>query len=328
MRPSRFRPAALALLVVLAVSSTRVAAAQDSDVETGGGAFLLLPVGARSVGLGQTGAAQQGSSESAFLNPAGLATMRRSEFSILHASTFISDNTAVTAYFTARTLGVVGVAAYIVDLGPQDVTDRRGVPLGRLSPKNLEFVASYATEITDRLNFGVNYKLIQFRQDCTGACENASAVGTTHATDIGIQYTFGNDRFRIGAVLKHLGFDLQVQNREQADPLPTRIQVGAVYNVKLPPLDSTLQQLNLRIHFDIQDRTRDYSLPDARVGLEFGYSDVANLRAGYAFLRSENSGPTLGIGLKLEGITVDFARVFFTSGNFEEPVFLSFRVLF
>lgn len=43
--------------------------------------FLLFPVGAQSVGMGQTVAALEGRGEALFLNPAGVGSVTSSEFS-------------------------------------------------------------------------------------------------------------------------------------------------------------------------------------------------------------------------------------------------------
>src|SRR5712692_10502918 len=45
-----------------------------------GALFLLFPVGAQAVGMGQTATAAAGRGEAAFWNPAGLATLSDDEF--------------------------------------------------------------------------------------------------------------------------------------------------------------------------------------------------------------------------------------------------------
>src|SRR5207247_6520667 len=50
--------------------------------QNAGGLFLLFPVGARAVGMGQSAAALDGSGEAAFWNPSGLATMTNDEFAL------------------------------------------------------------------------------------------------------------------------------------------------------------------------------------------------------------------------------------------------------
>src|SRR2546427_5690181 len=49
------------------------------QVNNSGALFLVFPVGARAVGMGQTAAALDGRGEAAFWNPAGLATLEKNE---------------------------------------------------------------------------------------------------------------------------------------------------------------------------------------------------------------------------------------------------------
>jgi len=313
---------ALALLV-----TTAARAQEPANPEGGGAAFLLLPVGARATALGQAAVADGGSSESAFWNPAGLAALPRNEVAVHYSRTFISDNTALTGYFTANRLGVLGASAYLVDYGSQDTGGEPGVPSGRTSPKNIELIASFATTIVGTLDFGVNYKLIQFRQDCTGQCGTfQSVVGTTHGVDVGIRYAFGRTRsLRLGFVIRHAGFKLQLENEEQADPLPTRVQIGAIYQLPLTELRGSGERFDARIMVDLDDKWGEYNSPDVRVGLDLGLRDVVRLRTGYAFLDSQSRGPSVGVGLRFGRFALDVARVFFVSSNFDEPLHVSLR---
>ncbi len=317
-----------ALLLVLGAATPLVAQAQSAP-EGGGATFLLLPVGARAAALGQAAIADGGSSEAAFWNPAGLALLPGSEVTLHYSKTFASDNTVLAAYLDAKRLGVVGIAAYLVDFGTQEVLPGPGLPTGRISVKNLEFLASYATELVSDLTIGLNYKLIQFRQDCSGACGNVrTAVGTTHGVDVGVQYAFGaSDAFRVGFAVRHAGFKLQLENKEQADPLPTRVSLGVVYRVFLPRPADGAEGLDARFLFDIQDAWGQYDDPEVRAGLELGYGDVVRIRTGYAFLHSESAGPSIGVGFQLGRFTVDFARIFYSSSNFDEPVHISLRAI-
>src|ERR1700704_956030 len=53
---------------------------------TAGALFLVFPVGAQAVGMGQTATAAAGRGEAAFWNPAGLATLSDDEFALHSAS--------------------------------------------------------------------------------------------------------------------------------------------------------------------------------------------------------------------------------------------------
>ncbi len=317
----------LALLASLLAAAAPTAKSQAADPESGGAAFLLLPVGARATALGQAAAADGGTTEAAFWNPAGLASLPRSEIAVHFADTFVSDITSLAGYLAINRLGVIGVSAYLVDFGSQELVGGGGIPIGRLSPKNFEFLASFATDLIASLSFGLNYKLIQFRQDCSGQCGSIpAATGTTHGVDVGMQYALGRrDALRLGVVVRHAGFRLQLENQGQADPLPTRLQVGVVYSILLPRQRGQEQQFDARILFDLDEELGSYTDPSARVGLEVGYGDLVRIRSGYAFLDSESSGPSVGIGLRFGRFAVDLARVFFISSNFDEPLHISVR---
>src|SRR3989338_7954778 len=131
----RRRASNVALALSLLVPASRAQGQQPAGSEAGGAAFLLVPVGARAAALGQAAGADEGTSESTFWNPAGLATLQHSEVTIHRANTFASDNTVLSAYLASRSLGTVGVAAYLVDFGSQEVVTAPGRPVtGRISP--------------------------------------------------------------------------------------------------------------------------------------------------------------------------------------------------
>jgi hypothetical protein len=272
--------------------------------------------------------ADGGTSEAAFWNPAGLARLPNSEAAVHYSKTFASDNTVLAGYLDVRRLGVIGIAAYLVDYGSQEVLPGPGLPTGRIAVRNLEFLASYATELVSDLTVGLNYKLIQFRQDCSGECGTIpTTVGTTQGIDFGVQYAFGaSDALHVGLAVRHAGFKLQLENKEQADPLPTRVAFGLVYRLYLPrPTDAT-EGPDVRVLFDVQDAWGQYDDPEVRFGLELGYGEVVRIRTGYAFLHSESAGPSVGIGFQVGRVSFDFARIFYSSSSFDEPVHINLRV--
>src|SRR6267142_1096454 len=56
-------------------------------------------------------------------------------------------------------------ALFLVDYGDLDRTDINGNTIARIAPRNFEFLASYATNLTGSFVLGINYKLVQFRVD-------------------------------------------------------------------------------------------------------------------------------------------------------------------
>lgn len=320
----RQRRSSTALAAVLTLLPGLLAA---QDLELGGAAFLLVPVGARATSLGQAAVADGGTSEAAFWNPAGLASLPRSEFAVHHAQTFASNNTALAGYFAHDQLGVIGVAAYLVDFGSQPVIPPGGgSPVGRLGSKGIELLASYATGFAKTASFGVSYKLIQFRNECEGNCgAGRTIIGTTHAVDVGLQYAIGS-ALTLGLAMRHAGFRLQLENNDQADPLPTRIQLGVAYRLLLPArVGGPDDRLDARFLLDLQEPWGQYGDPEPLLGIDFGFQELIRIRVGYALLESAARGPSIGIGVRYERVAVDFARVFFESGTFDEPAYLSVR---
>lgn len=322
--------------VVLALQSTRTTtglAAQDQPLNAAA-LFLLFPVGAQTVGMGQTSAAADGHGEAVFQNPAGVATLPSSEFALHTAALAAGPTNALTAFFPRHGIGVFGATLYLADYGDLELTDSTGTTNGRLASRNFAFLATYATQLTGSVALGVSYKLVQFAVSCSGACQSVpSGQGVTHALDLGGQFTVGADHaLRIGVALRNLGFPLQVNNRDQADPLPTRLTVGAAYRLQLRPVDddSLADRFDLRMAADVESPWKQTGNPDIRVGVDVGYRQLVRVRGGYAFLHQGLSGPSIGLGVATGAIGVDLARMFLTGTDLvtPNPTFLSFRVAF
>ena len=335
MRPSpssrcaAARDCAAAVTILLAGIPARGVAAQAGPINAGA-LFLEFPVGARAVGMGQTGVADGGSGEAAFWNPAGLAGLASATFE-LHTVALAAGRThAVTAYFPSSSIGVFGGAVYLVDYGDEEHTDSENTVLARISPRNFEFLASFATALPGPISVGLNYKLITFQVDCSGDCTNLpSGSGITHAVDVGGQFAIGaNDALTVGVALRSLGSSLQVENADQADPLPTRLAVGALWHTPLGR-DTVSDRFDLRVAADLDRPWGSDGDPAVRVGVDVGYRQVARVRAGYGQRSGGESSASIGLGLASGSIGVDLAQTFLaTSDLAANPTYFSFRVAF
>ncbi len=221
-----------------------------------------------------------------------------------------------------------------MDYGDEPLTDLEGNTIGRIAPRNFEFLASYATVLSGSIVFGINYKLVQFRVDCSGDCTNfPTGQGTTHAIDLGGQFRVGpGGPLRVGVALRNIGFKLQVQNKPQADPLPARLAVGAQYHVLLPTRDGapSSERFDLHVAADVDSPWGHQGQSELRFGFDVGYQRLVRVRAGYAFVQDGLSGPSVGLGVESGSIGVDLARMFLTGSDLiiDNPTFFSFRVTF
>jgi len=298
-----------------------------------GAVFLLLPVGARATALGQAATADGGTTEAIFWNPAGLAEVPRGEFAVHHYDAFFGAGDALAIAVHSARLGTIALAGYLVNYGDLDLTarDGAGIPIGRISPRNVALSMSYATDVGGGVDVGVTYKLVQFRVDCSGDCTDVPAsIATTHAADVGVRYAFGAFPIVVGASLRNVGFKLQVENSAQADPLPTRFAVGVAYIVVRPVPGRPEDRFDLRVLADVQGAVgRAQRSAVTMFGVESGVGNLIRIRGGYSFLDSDAKGPSLGVGLKVGGMALDFARVFFANDIGEkEPFHVSFRAEF
>lgn len=336
-RSDRLTVGRLVRVVILLLSASPTVRLSGQEPPLNAGAlFLVFPVGAQAVGMGQTATAAAGRGEAAFWNPAGLATLSDDEFALHSASLVAGKSSVLAAYFPSRGIGVIGGAVYLVDYGDLDRTDQNGNTIARIAPRNFEFLASYATNLTGSFVFGVSYKLVQFRVDCSGDCRDFPAgMGATHALDFGGQFSVGagpGGPLRIGIALRNVGFRLQVQNQAQADPLPTRLAIGALYEVRLHPITGhTLDQaFDVKLAADVDSPWGQVGQSETRIGVDIGYQRLVRLRAGYAFVQDGLSGPSVGLGVESGSLGFDLARAFLTGSDLQvdSPTFFSFRVTF
>jgi len=309
------------------------AAAQNVSAGVEGGAFLLLPMGARATALGQAAAADGGTSEAVFWNPAGLATLARGEFALHHYDAFFGSGDAVVIAVPSSRLGSFAFTAYLVNYGDLAVTraDLGPEPVGQISPRNLALMASYATDVAGGVAVGLTYKLVQFRVDCSGDCSQVpTATGTSNAVDVGLRYDASAWLPVVfGVTVRNLGFPLQVNNRSQEDPLPTRVVVGVSVAVLRPSAGT--QGIDARVLADVQGTVNEGAVAAVTlVGAEAGVGELVRLRAGYAFLNSDARGPSLGFGVRFGNIAFDLASVFAVTEEVgdKQPVHVSFRVIF
>ena len=326
MKPCRSE----ALLLSLVVCATSTLGAQGS-VGSEGGAFLLRPVGARAVGLGQAVVARRDGSEGLWWNPAALAAATRREISIHHSQDFFATGDALTLILPSTLLGVFALAADLQNYGEQENTTDPTLPsTGTVLTRSFVLSASYAAPIGSRATTGLTFKVVQMRVDCTGPCDFPNEVAQTYAIDAGAQVDLGGARrVTLGASVRNMGLALQVQDSPQADPLPTRVQLGVLYQYPLPQRYAADAELNMSV--DVIDGLHiDNPLP--RVGAEFVWQKRAYLRGGYVFdaADSEAGGPTIGLGFSRNNLVLDLARVFtgFSADAGQAPTFLSLRFAF
>jgi hypothetical protein len=332
MKLSLSSRALLAGLVALVGSPAAVSAQSDGsvqDLESEGAQFLLLPVGARTVGMGGAIAGLQGNSESVLLAPAGVAGLEDGRlFFNHHEGVFETRSEVLSFLWPTKSIGTFALTYYLVDFGEQASTGPDGSVLGTLNVRNQEFLITYGNRIVGKLEGGFSYKLVQLITRCDGACTDfQSETQTTHAFDLGLLLVdLGGLPLSLGGAVRNLGFDIQGEN--ERDRLPTRIRLGAAYEALSAFTSDTT--FTLAVAVDVEDRLRELGNLNVMIGSELGVAQLFYLRAGYSFLQAQPDGPTLGLGLTHDWFYVNLSRGFdeLSSTTGEESIQVSFGVIF
>lgn len=279
--------------------------------------------------MGEAVVAQRGGSESIWWNPAALDAAEKREAAIHHSQSIIGNGNALTIVIPSSLLGVLSAAVDIVDYGEQEVTIDP-TSIGIVVPRSFIYQASYATSIGSRISAGISYKILQFRVDCTGPCPSTGVFSaSSSALDFGAQFRTNSKEIPLvfGVAVRNIGVRFQVNDNPQSDPLPTRLQIGAQYQLVVPESIASDTEINLEV-----DGVGELSFrhPAARVGTEISWQRRAHLRAGYIFDDAEAGGPTIGLGIVVGSLNVDLGRIIsgLSADAGQAPTFLSLRLLF
>jgi hypothetical protein len=276
--------------LVAALIACQMLFAGNENVGTVSGVQLLLPVGARSVGM--SGAVQSTVSglEAAYWNPAGVAKVKTASF-YFNQMNYIADikvNNIAGAY-AIDGIGTFGAHVQFLDFGDieqttTDMPDGTGITY---SPDFLVGGISFARAITDKVNAGVTLKYVY-----EGIMETSASA---FAFDIGVQYKFNNG-LRFGISMKNIGTKMLYDgdNLEQqiridgSSPssdngyarystlefgLPTTFALGMSY-------DYSIDRENLvTLAGDFVHQNEGDS--EYYLGAEYSYDRMFYLRAGY-----------------------------------------------
>jgi hypothetical protein len=295
-----------------------------------GALFLLLPTGAQAVGMGQAMVAAKPGSEGIWWNPASIAAQDKKELAIHHSKTIAGAGDALTFVVPTRSYGTAALSLNILNIGEQQVTDELGSVVGIILPRDVVFAGTYAASLTRRLTTGVNYKVVQLRVDCSGQCSSVGpGVRSSRAVDLGAQYGVEvGAPLTFGAAIRNLGGKLNSRETNQRDPLPTQVELGAMYRLKF--IDHYVKDTELRASGSVID-SRSFGGKAVRFGTDVMYQSTVHLRAGYVgHDRRGNASAALGFGLQSGGLVFDIARTFggLPADNGQTPVYVSLRYLF
>lgn len=294
----------LAIVLLFCVSSVYAGGAGTTT-----GTFLKIGVGARNIGMGETGSISE-DVNSIYWNPAGIASLKEKEISLMHAVWFQEINYEHLAFAVPVGKGTIGAAVNYLSMSPMDKYDNAGNIVAddkTFTPSDLAVTLSYGRtfSLSDihnlPLNIGLNLKYI------SSAIEKEKA--TAFAADVGSQIKLKDGKLKFGLAVQNIGsgMNFQVSSNSPTDPLPLNIKLGSAYTSLIGKSNSLLFAVDVNLPTDNEAR--------ANFGIEFiqKFSVVQIApRAGY---RTNTkgldglSGLTAGIGFNIKSYYLDYAFV-------------------
>jgi hypothetical protein len=246
--------------------------------------------------------------ESPFWNPAGLAGERASRLVLLRSETDIGVSTAATALFSRTGLGSLALSFLQVDAGDQDYTDADDNVVGTIANRDHLAVLTMAREVTRGLDVGVNVDLVHSAASCAGSCAGFGVSSSGVAVDVGMELEpLGGVPLRLGAFVSHLGPRFAQEDGTESAPLPTRLHVGAAYDV----IESLhLSDVHEWLMVDLEDHFASAQAPSVHVGSELvlGPSGAVLFRAGYSTRGDGLARAGVGLGIRFDSFALSLAK--------------------
>jgi hypothetical protein len=321
---------------------------------TAGAQELLIPVGSVGTALGGANLANVSGIEAIYWNPAGLAVSQHSAEVIFSHLRYIADLNVnyIAGNFRSNGFGAVGFSVKSLDFGDIPVTTNDS-PDGTgeiYSPTFVILGVSYSRQMTDRINFGTNMKLISEQIERESARGVAFDFGLQYSSAIGVK--LGVALKNIGPNMKFDGGDLEVFTKDISDrpdtegenarlplaafELPTSLEIGVSYDLAF----GQANRLALMGTF-LND---NFALDEYRIGAEYSFKDAIFLRGSYVLgydadtdkirTADENNflwGPSFGGGVNFNvGQSLNFSLdyAYRVAEIFDDNQWFTFRVRF
>jgi len=315
----------VALLAALLLVAPSLASAQGFVNAKYAGEFLGLGVGARSAGMGGAGTGFLTDVGAGYFNPAALAFGNYPQVSLLHESRFAGQinydylggvlplNARQTVGVTVLRLGLDGIKDSrdaLIDrngngvLDEDDRIDSTRIRIGGAADWVL--MGSYSQKVKENLALGGNVKLI-YR---TLLEHSAWGVGV----DLSARYN-PTPELTVGATLADATKSLLIWDTGNQEFIVPSFRLGGGYRLKIAEDHSVLPALDAVLRFEGRSSTTTADIGFASVdfagGLEYSYKERVFVRGGYTELHQWS----LGAGVKLPKLSIDYALTLANSGN-------------
>lgn len=275
------------LIISLLVFSGSGYAQTNENAGTRVGQFLKIGAGARVSGMGEAFSAVADDVNAIYWNPAGLMQIEDKQASFMHNEWFYDLKYEFLAYCQPTQKGVAGLSLTYLRMGDFEGKDKDDNPTGNFSAGDFALSIAYATPVNENLHLGITGKFIQQKIEVEKS--------NTLAIDIGLLYfNPSNKKVKMAGVIQNLGPRLKfVKEREK---LPLTYKLGASYK-----MDKLILAGDITTPTDNDTRLN--------LGIEYNYTPTLSFRVGYNSQNDLDSGWTLGTGINVHNLQIDYAFI-------------------
>ncbi len=252
--------------------------------------ILKLPVGARAIGMGEAYTAQADDIHSLYYNPAGLALMQERQASFMYSQLIQDLKFQNAAIGIPLENGAIGGSLSYLSYGDINGFDTNGNSTGDISAYGMVGTLGGAW-LGDQWSAGANIKGIQQKL----ADEKATGVAFDLGGNVIYPKPVLGGTIRLGAVVQNLGQGIKFL--QERDPLPTQYKVGL----------AAVQMMNKKVNLSADYSKAREADGIMSAGLEFLPVQFIALRTGYVNDDNVGSGIRAGIGIRIKGISFDYA---------------------
>ena len=305
---------------------------QTSDelakVGTSGAQFLKYPVGARGAALGNGLIVKVQDASAVFWSPAGLARVEGMSAFYTHTSLFMDMSfDGASLVYTHPKYGNVGINFVYFSSGDIEETtvEQQSGTGNNFQFTDLALGVSYARALSNRFSIGGNLRYIQ-ENLAAGLGSNGEFTAENWSVDIGILYLTDFKGLSLGMKISNFGPQLEpegtYQDWDNGNPVmdpsnPTDVlEIGYKeyhmpltfqFGIGFDPISIGAHHLTLftvlehpNDNIEVFNIAGEYTLkiPTAELALRSGYSPGHDIK-----------GLTFGLGIKYQGIQLDYALV-------------------
>ncbi len=310
----------------LLLSTTALFGGNKNKVGGAGAQELLIPVGSQAIAMGGAYNAMVSGNEAIYWNPAGLAASHATAEATFSNLQWIAGTKvnyfAVSSNFGE--IGAIGLSAKIFNFGKFEQTtefETEGTGI-MVNPSIVTLGLTYSKQMTDRIFFGVNAKIIHESFLRMSASNVAFDFGVQYISSIGVRMGLTLNNF--GPMMQYYGDDLQrtvhIPHTQQAAAnvdlrleaqnfeLPSTFEIGLAYPYSLNSQNKITVVGNYR--------NQNYGLDELAGGVEYGFNNIFFVRGGYSSVLGGNAndnifGMTMGAGIRYKlgasALLIDYA---------------------